>query len=92
MNPRRETAAIHCRIGLYDKYDDEIVRLTAAINRSPTAPEKILAAQDLRICVAVLLDCTAFDEHDLNCRLCRNIATLRDKTASAIEKTSVLVR
>jgi hypothetical protein len=90
MNPRREAAGIECPIGLYEKYEGEIARLTEAINHSPTAPEKILAAQDLRECVAALLDCAAYDEDDLNCRLCRNVATLRDKTASVIEKAGAL--
>lgn len=90
MIPRREATGIHCPIGLYEKREGEIARLTEAINHSPTAPDKIIAAQDLRECVAVLLDCTAYDEDNLNCRLCRNVATLRDKTISIIEKAGAL--
>lgn len=39
MTRWRTCAGIHCPIGLYKKHDGEIVRLTEAINRSPTAGE-----------------------------------------------------
>ena len=39
MTRWRTCAGIHCPIGLYEKHDGEIVRLTEAINRSPTAGE-----------------------------------------------------
>lgn len=90
MIESRAPAVLNCPTGLYDRNKVEIARLTEAINRSPTPPEKIHAAQDLRDCVAVLLDCPDFDEDNLNCRLCRETATLRDKTASVIEKAGAL--
>ena len=81
---------IHCRIGLYERNADEIARLTISINRSSTIPERIHAAQDLRACVAVLLACNAYDPHDANCSLCRQIMALRDKTAAVVERASML--
>lgn len=77
---------VRCRIGLYEKNADEIARLTIAINRSSTLPERMHAAQDLRACVEVLLGCSAYDPNDANCSLCRQIMTLRDKTAAVVEK------
>jgi hypothetical protein len=82
---------IHCRIGLYERNADEIARLTAAINRSSTAPERMHAAQDLRACVGVLLAFGAFAADDPNCRLCRELMSLRAKTAAVVEKVSALV-
>ena len=48
MTPRGAPSGIHCPIGLYEKHEGEIARLTAAINRSPTAHEK--GAEPLTIC------------------------------------------
>jgi hypothetical protein len=90
MIPHSEATGIHCPIGLYEKCEGEIARLTEAINHLPTVPEKMLAAQDLRECVAVLLGCAAYDEGNQNCGLCRKVATLRDKTISVIQKAGAL--
>jgi len=92
MTPRSAPSGIHCPIGLYEKHEGEIARLTAAINRSPTAHEKAQAARDLHQAVAVLLDCSAYDEDNLNCRMCREVATLREKTAAVVEKIGALDR
>lgn len=91
MIPRTEGVGIQCRIGLYEKNEAEIARLTAAVNRSQTAPERIHAAQDLRASVAPLLACGAYEPADQNCGLCRQIMSLRDKTAALVEKASALV-
>jgi hypothetical protein len=42
--------------------------------------------------VSVLLSCGAYDESNHACHMCREIALLRDKTASLIEKAAALVR
>lgn len=90
MTRWRTCAGIHCPIGLYEKHDGEIVRLTEAINRSPTAGEMAQAAHDLRQRASVLLDCRAYDDNDPNCRMCRDISSLREKTASVVGQMTTL--
>ncbi len=85
-------ARISCPIGLYQKQEEEIARFTAAINSSAAVANKVRAAQDLRLSVSVLLSCSAYDESNHACQMCREIAVLRDKTASLIEKAAALVR
>ncbi|MFI5016040.1 MAG: hypothetical protein ACHQAY_27205 [Hyphomicrobiales bacterium] len=92
MTSRGTSSGIHCPIGLYERHEGEIARLTEAINRSPTAHEKARAAHDLRQSISLLLDCDAYDEGNLNCRMCREIAVLREKTAAVVEKMGPLDR
>lgn len=92
MSPRHAFSGIRCPIGLYEKHEGEITRLAEAINRSPSAQEKARAAHGLRQSVSVLLDCGAFDGGNLNCRMCREVAILRKKTAAVVEKLGALGR
>jgi hypothetical protein len=86
MTPRRPHAGVHCPIGLYEKHDEEITRLTQAINRSSTAVEMGRAACDLRRHACVLLECRAYDDKNMNCRICRDLSGWREKTASVVEQ------
>ena len=86
MTPRRAHAGVHCPIGLYEKHDDEITRLTQAINRSSTAVELARAAYDLRKHASVLLKCRAYDDNNVNCRICRDLSVWREKTAFVAEQ------
>jgi hypothetical protein len=86
MTPRRAHAGVHCPIGLYERHDDEITRLTQAINRSSTAVEMAWAAYDLRQHACVLLECRAYDDNNMNCRICRDLSVWRAKTASVVEQ------
>ncbi len=92
MKSRGAASGIRCPIGLYGKHEPEIARLTAAINRSPTAYEKARAAHDLGQIVHLLRDCSEYDEGNVNCRMCRQVAILREKTAAVVEKAGVLGR
>jgi len=85
-------ANINCPIGLFPKQEAEIIRLTRAINRAPTAEMKSPWAQDLISAVDVLLTCQSFNEKSLDCRLCRNFSVLRRKTADLVVKASRLSR
>ena len=83
----RETgrrASIHCPIGLFPRQEEEIARLTQAINQARTAAEKAPWAQALIETVDVLLACEQYDEGSMDCRLCRNFSELRRKTAALV--------
>jgi len=86
MMPRRACAGIDCPIGLYEHHDGEIRRLSRAINRSSTVSEMARAAHDLREHASVLLNCHAYDGKDPNCRMCRDISSWREKSASVVEQ------
>jgi hypothetical protein len=86
MTPRRAHAGVDCPIGLYEKHDEEITRLAQAINRSSTAVEMVRAAYDLRQHARVLLKCRAYDDNNMNCRICRDLTVWREKTASVVEQ------
>ena len=86
MTPRRAHAGVHCPIGLYEKHDDEITCLTQAINLASTAVEMADAAHDLRVHASALLKCRAYDDNNMNCRICRDLTVWREKTASVVEQ------
>lgn len=81
---------IRCPIDLFGPTERQIEHIVAAMNQASNAKVKALLAGDLRIAVATLLDCEAFDERDANCRLCREFATLRDSVAAAVEHAGQL--
>lgn len=93
MSPTGSPApSIVCPIDLFDRVEGEIQDLTAAINHAPTATEKAPLAGELRRAVSVLLECDAYDEDNVNCRLCRDFSELRDKTAAVVEQAAKLTR
>jgi hypothetical protein len=83
---------IVCPIDLFEGCEREIQRLTAAINHASAPDEKGLLARELLDNVTTLLDCKAHDQDDTNCRLCREISTLRHKTAALVDKATALGR
>lgn len=85
MKPSKR-ANIHCPINLFPVQEEEIIRLTQAINQAPAAVQKAPYAQDLMAAVDVLLACESYDEGSLDCRLCRNFSQSRHKTASLVVK------
>jgi hypothetical protein len=86
MTTRSACLGIRCPIGLYEKHNGEIRRLAQTINRSSTAAEMALGAHDLREHASALLNCRAYDENDVNCRICRELSAWRKKTASVVEQ------
>ncbi len=85
-------ANIYCPIGLYPRQEEEINRLTQAINQVRTAAEKAPWAQAMMEAVDVLLACEQYDEESLDCGLCRNFAKLGRKTAALVIKAERLSR
>ena len=83
---------IECPIDLFDGCEKEIQRLTAAINHASVLQEKGRLARELLASVSTLLDCKAYDQDNSNCRLCRELSTLRHKTAAVIDKATALGR
>ena len=83
---------IACPIDLFDGCEKEIERISSAINRASALHEKGGLARELLASVAILLDCKAYDQNNSNCRLCRELSTLRHKTAAVIDKATALRR
>jgi hypothetical protein len=92
MTPGRSSPQIECPIDLFDGCEREIERLTAAVNHASAPQEKGRLARELLASVSTLLDCKAYDRDNLNCRLCRELSTLRSKTAAVIDKATALGR
>jgi hypothetical protein len=83
---------IECPIDLFDGCEKEIERISAAINHASVLQEKGRLAREMLTSVSTLLDCKAYDKSDFNCRLCRELSTLRHKTAAVIDKATALGR
>lgn len=90
MNQNNPSPQIDCPIGLFEEVQPKIEDITSAINQAPTATEKARWAGELRDAVGPLLDCKAYDENNLNCRLCREFSQLRDKTAAVVQQAARL--
>jgi hypothetical protein len=82
--------SIHCSIDLFPQQEAEITRLTEAINQAPTAAEKVAFAQALVEAADALLTCNHHDKESMDCRLCRNLAGTRLRTAGLIVQVSRL--
>ena len=82
---------VDCPIGLFVPTEREVNEITALINRSSRPAAKGPLAGELRRVVARLLACQAYDAGNANCRMCRELSELRDKTAALVERASGLV-
>ena len=83
---------VECPIDLFDGCERKIQRLTAAINRASVREEKGHLAREMLASVTTLLACKAYDQDNANCRFCRDITTLRYKTAAVVDKATALSR
>ena len=92
MTPLPPSPQIECPIDLFAGCEREIERLTTAINHVSALEEKGRLARELLTSVSTLLDCKAYDQNNLNCRLCRELSTLRHKTAAVIDRATALGR
>lgn len=80
---------IDCAV--FRKREPAVEDITARINRAECVEEKAVFAAELRKEVDVLLSCPDYDQSSLDCRNCRFIAILRDRTAGLIMKAKKLV-
>jgi len=92
MTTQPSSSRIECPVDLFEGCEAEIERLTVAVNRASAREEKGRLARALLENVSALFDCNVYDENNLNCRLCRELSTLRHKTASVIDKVTALGR
>ena len=83
-------ANIQCPIDLFPKQEEEISRLTQAINQVQGAAQKAPFALTLIEAVEVLLACQSYDQENPNCYMCRNISQLRFKTYNLVVKAGRL--
>ena len=84
MQRPSQQPGLECPIDLYPGQAADIQRLNDEINRHRNAVDKAPYAQELLQVVDVLLACDAYDDRNLNCRLCRQFASLRQKAAHLI--------
>lgn len=77
---------IRCPIDLFPRQEEEIKRLTQAINGVATTTKKIPYAESLIETVQVLLACEEYSETSLDCQLCRQISLLRRRTFCLVMK------
>lgn len=82
--------AIVCPIALFGPVEREVRAITDAMNRASDLGEKAVLAGRLRDAVATLLDCAAYDEATPDCRLCRQVSSLRDRTATLVQRAAGL--
>ena len=82
---------IDCPIDLFGPTEREVKELTASINRASRPMAKAPLASELRRVVGRLLRCEAYDAGNANCRMCRELSELRDKTAALVERAAGLV-
>ena len=82
--------SIQCPIDLFPRQEQEVIRLTQAINQVGTAALKAPYAQALIDVMAVLLACESYDETSLYCTLCRQFSQLRHKTTSLVVRAGQL--
>jgi len=85
---KENQAKIDCAV--FQKRETAIEDITAKINRAEGVEEKVVFAPELQKEVDVLLSCSDYDENSLDCKNCRFIATLRNRTASLIMKAKKL--
>ncbi len=92
MTSPHASSRIECPINLFEGCEREIEGFTAAINHASAPEEKTRLARELLASVSTLLNCKVYDQNDINCRLCRDLSTLRHKTAAMIDKATALGR
>ena len=84
----KEKAKINCPT--FQKQESVIKNITDKINNTNGVQEKAAFAEELQKEVAVLISCSDYDGKKSDCRNCRFIANVRERTASLIIKTKKL--
>lgn len=85
--PKHE-ASIGCLT--FQKQESEIKKITEKINQAKGLKEKVELAAELQKEVGVLLSCPDYNEKNFDCKNCRIISNLRQKTANLIIKAKRL--
>jgi hypothetical protein len=74
----------------FQKQEPVIEDISAKINKAKESQEKAVSAEELQKEVDVLLSCPDYDGKSVDCRNCRLITNLREKTAAIIIKAKKL--
>ena len=85
---KENQAKIDCAV--FRNRQTAIEDITAEINKAERVEEKAVFAAELRKEVDVLLSCSDYDQNSLDCKNCRFISTLRNRTAGLIMKAKKL--
>lgn len=83
-------ARIVCPVGILAAQEDEIRRLTEALNHAARLPEKVALARRLQAVAEGLVACRDRRAGDINCRACQDFSRLRANTASLILRAAQL--
>ena len=83
-----EESEIKC--GIFKTQEPHIKKATQLINSAQGAVQKAREAQNLLNEVDLLLTCVEYNDQNMDCQTCREIASLRKKTAELIIKASKL--
>lgn len=85
----RDAAKIDCPLGIFADHEQEIGRLTVALNQAANPAAKAGMARQLCDATTVLLSCVGYQEDNINCRLCREFSRLRNQTAALVARVAV---
>ncbi len=77
-----QASSIQCPI--FRAQEEHVQRLTEQINRAKSVVHKAPLAEELSQVVQQLLDCTKYQDHNLDCAYCQQFSEYRRKTAQMI--------
>ena len=86
MPPMEGHPTLVCPISLFERIEPLIGDIASRMNQASAPHEKAESAREMMATVQRLLDCESFDGGNVNCRLCHEFSTLRQKTATLVIK------
>lgn len=90
MSGAGTAARILCPAGVFARHEDEMRRLTDALNGARDLAAKAAVAVRLQAAAEELLACAERRADDVNCRLCQEFSRLRVNTATLIQRMARL--
>ena len=84
--------SVDCPISIFEGEENEVRRITEAINATKDIAEKERYAKMMLEELGILLSCRAHNERDENCTRCHRISSLRKTGADVVLKGIQLAR
>jgi hypothetical protein len=88
----RTEQSVDCTISIFEGQENEVRRITEAINATKDIAEKEHYAKMMLEELGILLSCRARNEKDENCVMCHRISSLRKTAADVVLKGIQLAR